>query len=106
MEIYSVSAALSGAGEYPYTLGIGNPKERRKAIVATSLATEKYLGIVAGYGIRATIGKQPRMVMRKERLNLPWASFVRSTTSSGLRSTDCAATRHNPSMLKTRLRSA
>ena len=39
MRIYSVPAALSGSGEYPYTLGIGSPEERSKSIVATSLAT-------------------------------------------------------------------
>ena len=38
MKIYSVSAALSGVGEYPYTSGTGSPDERSKAMVATSLA--------------------------------------------------------------------
>jgi hypothetical protein len=106
MKIYSVSAALSGAAEYPYTLGIGSPEERRRAIVATSLATAKYLGTVVVYGIRATIWKPPRMVMIKVRLDPPSASFAKSTISSGLRSMDCAASRHSPSTLKTRLSSA
>jgi hypothetical protein len=106
IKMYSVSAALYGVGEYPYTLGIGSPEERSKAIVATSLARAKYLGTVAGYGIRATIWKPPPMVMRKTRLKPPSASFAKSTISSGLRSTDCAASRHSPSTLKTRLRSA
>ena len=104
--IYSVPAALSGVGKYLYTLGIGSPKERSKSIVATSLATEKYLGIVAGYGIRATIWKPQRMVMRKVRLNPPSASFSRSTISSGLRLMASAASRHSSSTLKTNLRSA
>src|SRR5258708_21997407 len=106
IKIYSVSAALSGAGEYPYTSGIGSPEERNEAIVATSLATVKYLGVVAGYGIRATIRKPPCIVIRKVRLNPPSASFCRSTMSSGLRLTDSAASRRNPSTLNIRLRSA
>lgn len=39
MKMYSVSAILSGTEEYQYTSGIGSSKERRKAIVAASLAT-------------------------------------------------------------------
>lgn len=39
--IYSVPAALSGVGEYWQTSGVGSPVERRKASVATSLATAK-----------------------------------------------------------------
>ena len=85
MKMYSVSAALSGVGEYPYILGIGIPEERSNAMVATSLATVKYLGIVAGYGIRATIWKPSRMVMRKTRLTPPSASFAKSTMLLGLR---------------------
>lgn len=47
LEIYSVFATLSDAGEYPYNSDIGSPEEQSKAIVlvVTSLAT----------GIRATI---------------------------------------------------
>lgn len=107
MKICSVPAALFGLGEYPYTSGMGSPQERSKAIVATSLATEKYLGIVAGYGIRATIRKPQRMVMmRKVRLNPPSASFSRRTISSGLRLTASAASQLSSSTLKVRLRSA
>jgi len=58
--MYSVSAALSGAGEYPYTLGIGSTKERSRVIVATSLAIAKDLATIAGHGIRATIWKLAR----------------------------------------------
>lgn len=65
IKIYSVSAALSGTDEYPHTLGIGSPEERSKSIVATSLATVKYLGIVTRYGICATIWKPSSIVMMK-----------------------------------------
>ena len=106
MKMYSVSAALSGLGEYPYTSGIGSPEERSRDMVATSLATRWYLGFVKGYGMRATIWKPSHMVMRKVRLNPPSASFAKPTTSSGLRPTDSAAKRRSPSTSKTRLRSA
>lgn len=106
MNIYSVSAALSDVGEYPYTSGMGSPLERRKAIVATSLAMAKYFGAVVEYGIRATIRKPSRMVMRKTRLKPPSANFLRLSMSSGLRLTDSAARRRSPSILNSRLRSA
>ena len=104
--IRSLPRCPTRLGEYPYASGTGSPEERNKAIVAASLATTKYLGVVAGYGIRTTIWKSPCMVMGKVLLNPPSASFFRSTTSSGFRPTDSAASRHSPSTLKASLRSA
>jgi hypothetical protein len=71
IKIYSVSAALSVEGEYPYISGIGSPREWRKSMVATSLATTKYPGVVTRNGIRATILnlKPSRMVPHKYFLN-------------------------------------
>jgi hypothetical protein len=67
---------LSGAGEYPYTSeGIGSPEARSKAIVATSLATAKYLGTITGCtGYAPPFNRKPQriyIVMRKERTVKP-----------------------------------
>ena len=106
MKMYSVPAPLFESGEYPYILGIGRPAERRKSMVATSLATAKYLDTVIRYGTRATIWNWSTIVMRKARLKLPSPSFDTSATSARPRPADAAASRHSSSTLKTSLRSA
>lgn len=97
IKIYLVSAALSGAGEYPHTLGIGSSEERRKAIVATSLATAaKDLEIVTLHGHAPPFGSHGD----KEGTGKPTLGKLFQVDNVVRTPID------GPSTLKTRLRSA